>query len=307
MSLEINGSHLDATLFDSLSIDGVSIHIFRDDLNHAKVSGNKLHKLKPNLELAKSHDFSTIASFGGPYSNHLHALAWACKENGLNSVGIVRGELHTKLTPTLNDCQEWGMRLIACQRKDYRAIQERLTQIESLCAAHDLPQSVFKDLPAGTMVIPEGGSNVEAIDSIRLAYKNVFESASSKQITHAICATGTGATLAGLYKAAPKNVDVIGIQAVSEGDATLNRIHQWVKEKPKRLTILPGHMGGFGKSSAALTQFIEQFDRTHHIPLDFVYNGKALFKISEMIRTGQFKKGDQVLYIHTGGLQCNRS
>ena len=83
----------------------MQIVVLREDLNHPIVSGNKLHKLRPNIEYAKQHNGNCIISFGGPYSNHLHALAWACKEACLNSIGVIRGELHESLTPTLQDCR----------------------------------------------------------------------------------------------------------------------------------------------------------------------------------------------------------
>ena len=110
--------------FHSITINGVEIVVFRDDLNHATVSGNKLHKLKPSFDAANAHNCTTVLSFGGPFSNHLHALAWACKESGFNSIGVVRGELHAQLTPTLRDCEAWGMQLVASTRKDYRAYQD---------------------------------------------------------------------------------------------------------------------------------------------------------------------------------------
>jgi len=146
-----------------------------------------------------------------------------------------------------------------------------------------------------------------AIESLCHAYKNVLALPQQKQITHAICATGTGATVAGLYKASPQNIEVVGIQAVSEGGATIERITKWINEKPKRLKIEPGHLGGFGKIPVALKQFMAKFEATYNIPLDPIYNGKAMFKIAEMIKTGQFNSNDQILYIHTGGLQGNRS
>lgn len=266
------------------------------------MSGNKRHKLKPNIEIAKQLNSSAILSFGGPYSNHLHALAWMCKDQGLKSYGVVRGELHDQLTPTLKDCKRWGMQLLACQRKDYRAYQELVARHKTPCLAEQIKLAV----PKKTVVIPEGGSNAMAIDSVGQAYESVFKSLALQHISHAICSTGTGATLAGLYNASPSNVEILGIQAVSEGEATLARIHDWINEKPKRLNIEQGHWGGFGKMPSALLQFIEQFEATYDIPLDPVYNGKAVFKIVEMIKAGRFQLGDQILFIHTGGLQGKR-
>ena len=293
--------------FNSLSIAGIQIVVFRDDLNHATVSGNKLHKLTPNIELAKTQNCSTILSFGGPYSNHLHALAWACKESGLASVGVVRGELHSTLTPTLEECKTWGMRLIPSSRKHYREYQDELAQTTGPCLANELSIKPFSDQFENTLVLPEGGSNAIAIESISKAYSEIFESRHCHNLSHAVCATGTGATLAGLYKAAPKQLKVIGIQAVAEHDATLSRIHGWLNQKPSSLTIEHGHLGGFGKMPSELLAFIDEFEAGFNIPLDPIYNGKAMFKVSQMIAAGSFKKTDKILFINTGGLQGKRN
>ena len=127
-----------------------------------------------------------------------------------------------------------------------------------------------------------------------------------------MCATGTGATLAGLYKAAPDSIDVIGVQAVAEGDATLARIQGWLGAKDSsnlivpRLTVQEGHLGRFAKMPTELMTFIHGFEMQYNIPLDPVYTGKVIFKLSNMIKAGYFNSEDKILFIHTGGLQGKR-
>ena len=297
-------------MLTTLLLSGIKVLVFRDDLNHATVSGNKLHKLAPNIARAKASDCSSVISFGGPYSNHLHALAWACKKSDLSSVGFVRGELHDRLTPTLSDCQKWGMQLIPLSRKTYRECQEILSVFGEPCLARDAGlQTRLQDCVNlnSALIVPEGGSNTMAIDSLSQAYCSVFDLPECQGVTHAVCATGTGATVAGLYNAASKSINVIGVQAVAEGDATLNRIKGWLGVDVPSLTIIEGHLGRFAKAPPKLTEFINQFESQHHIPLDPVYTGKAMFKLVELISAGYFKTEDKVLFIHTGGLQGKRS
>ncbi|MBP6398504.1 MAG: hypothetical protein KBF57_09495, partial [Saprospiraceae bacterium] len=45
----------------------------RDDLIHPQISGNKYRKLKYNLQQFSQSDNEGILTFGGVYSNHLHA------------------------------------------------------------------------------------------------------------------------------------------------------------------------------------------------------------------------------------------
>lgn len=296
-------------MFNRLVFAGTELCIYRDDLNHPTVSGNKLHKLSPNIEFAKANGCREILSFGGPYSNHLHALAWACLDAGLSSVGAVRGELDESLTPTLNDCQKWGMKLIALPRKDYRYYQEVLSNVKKPCMACDLDLGAITQGLAqldNTLIVPEGGSNVLAIESVADAYRDIFRQVECQGVTHVVCATGTGATLAGLCKAAPEHVKVIGMQAVAEGNATLKRINTWLGYKPSRLDIIEAHLGRFGKMPPMLLEFMEQFESQYHIELDPIYNGKAMLKLMQSIDAGDFKSVDKILFIHTGGLQGKR-
>lgn len=296
-------------MLNTISLSGVKVVVFRDDLNHATVSGNKMHKLAPNIDNAKARGCQGVLSFGGPYSNHLHALAWASRETGLNSIGIVRGELTKQLTPTLADCENWGMRLIAIDRRDYRAMQNKLAQFsepELLSGLNFNLSNLTKEEHKSTLVIPEGGSNQLAIASVSMAYRQVFISLKDANLSHAVCATGTGATLAGLYQAAPETIEVIGMQAVAEQHATVSRIETWLNQPLPRLCIMQGHLGRFGKITDDLNNFIEQFEAQHGIPLDPIYTGKAMYKLSCLIHQGYFKKTDKILFIHTGGLQGKR-
>ncbi len=266
-----------------------------------------MHKLAPNIARAKSLQCSTILSFGGPYSNHLHALAYACKEENFASIGLVRGELHKHLTPTLRDCQTWGMQLIPVSRNAYREYQDTLFGHAETRLASEISTAPFSTLTEKTLMIPEGGSNASAIDSVSKAYKRIFELPDCQHLTHALCATGTGATLAGLYKAAPDAVEVFGIQAVAEDGATIKRVKGWLKSGSANVVVRSGHLGGFGKIPPHLLTFIEDFETSYDVPLDPVYTGKAMFKLTQMIEKGNFSLTDKILFIHTGGLQGKRS
>ena len=46
-----------------------------------------------------------MLTFGGAYSNHIHATAEACQRFGVDSIGIIRGEEHTRLNQTLSEAK----------------------------------------------------------------------------------------------------------------------------------------------------------------------------------------------------------
>jgi len=52
----------------------------RDDLVHPSISGNKWRKLKYNLTEAKRLGLTSLLTFGGAFSNHIHAVAAAGKK-----------------------------------------------------------------------------------------------------------------------------------------------------------------------------------------------------------------------------------
>ncbi len=102
---------------DFLLTRDIRLDFLRLDLIHPEISGNKWFKLKYNIEAALKQGAESILSFGGAYSNHLHALAYAGHVSGIKTIGILRGE--EVKNPTLDDCQAWGMALHFISRAEY--------------------------------------------------------------------------------------------------------------------------------------------------------------------------------------------
>lgn len=100
--------------------NGFEISVLRLDLIHPQVSGNKWFKLKYNLEEAKKQGCDTILTFGGAFSNHIHATAAACQLAGLKSIGIIRGEKESESNPTLSEAKKLGMQLHFVSREEYK-------------------------------------------------------------------------------------------------------------------------------------------------------------------------------------------
>ena len=73
------------------NINDVQIFVKREDRLHKIISGNKYRKLKYNIIHAKNKDYKGVISFGGAYSNHIAALAFAGKVNSLKTIGLIRG------------------------------------------------------------------------------------------------------------------------------------------------------------------------------------------------------------------------
>jgi len=107
----------------SLPNTSIKIAIKREDLIHPFISGNKYRKLKFNIEDAKANNVKTLLTFGGAFSNHIAAVAYAGKEYGFNTIGVIRGEeLREKkdLNPTLTFAKSCGMQFEFVSREVYR-------------------------------------------------------------------------------------------------------------------------------------------------------------------------------------------
>jgi 1-aminocyclopropane-1-carboxylate deaminase len=270
--------------------NAIELWIKRDDRLHPIISGNKWRKLKYILDDALSSGARTLISMGGAHSNHLHALAYAGRRVGLKTIGYIRGERTESLTPTLEDCQNWGMELRFVSRTDYR----RLRQYRE---PYDLP-----DIKSGQYWLPEGGAQP-------LTLKGVAELVAEIDIPFdMLCLPcGTGATLAGCIAALNGTKDVIGFAALKNADFLTRDVESLLSKPYTNWRINQHyHCGGFAKTTHELIEFIRTFELTQQTPLEPVYTGKMFYGLYDMITKGCFEPGQRIIAVHTGGLQGRR-
>jgi 1-aminocyclopropane-1-carboxylate deaminase len=272
----------------------VSISVLRLDKIHPLVSGNKLFKLHYFLEKAVNNTHKTILTFGGAYSNHLSATAFACKALQLKSIGIVRGEKPEQLSHTLQQCLQDGMQLQFISRQQY-AKKDDPAFINSLKAAY-----------GECMIIPEGGYHPLGAKGAAL----IMDLVKDKSYTHICTATGTATTLAGILMAAKPGQIVVGFPAlkgITYNKTSIKQLTGKEGEFENLLVLNNYHFGGYAKKSDLLIQFMNQCWLQHGLPLDFVYTAKMLFGTIDAVKNDTFTKGSKILCLHTGGLQGNKS
>ena len=267
--------------------NSISLTIKREDLIHPVVSGNKFRKLKYNLLQAKKENKKNLLTFGGAFSNHIAAVAFAAKENGFDSIGIIRGdELRDKIdgNPTLKFAQQCGMQFEFVSREAYR--------MKSESSFLDDLKLKFGDF----FLIPEGGTNewaVKGCQEILTAEDSAFD--------YICCAVGTGGTISGIVNSALPHQKVLGFPAL-KGDFLQDEIRIFVQNENWEL-ITDYHFGGYGKVNEELICFINQFYSDNQIPLDPIYTGKMVFGVIDLIHKNYFPVHSNILLIHTGGLQ----
>jgi len=265
----------------------IQLFIKRIDLIHPFVSGNKYYKLKYNLIESGKQNTDTILTFGGAYSNHIVATAFAANKKGFKSVGIIRGEETLPLNDTLSFAKENSMELHYVSREEYR---QKHTEgfMEKL-----------KDKFGDFYLIPEGGTNNLAIKGTA----DILEENDTQD--YISCAVGTGGTISGIVNSSSDNQKVLGFPALKGGEELEKDILSWTNKQNCTL-ITDYHFGGYAKISEELIQFIMDFYHTENIPLDAIYTGKMMFGIMDLIAKDYFPKGSSILAIHTGGLQGNK-
>ncbi|MES2544840.1 MAG: pyridoxal-phosphate dependent enzyme [Bacteroidota bacterium] len=267
--------------------NNISVFIKREDLLHPFISGNKYRKLKYNLLQAKEEGKTKIITFGGAFSNHIAATAFAGKEYCFETIGIIRGEeLQNKFSdnPTLAYAKENGMKFEFVSREEYRE-KDSVIFFEKL-----------KNKYNGFYFLPEGGTN-------ELAIKGCEEilSEQDKSFSHICCAVGTGGTIAGICNSASPNQKIIGFPAL-KGEFLSNDICNFAPNKNFEL-IQDYHFGGYAKINEELIRFMNEFYKTTNVLLDPIYTGKMMFGILDLIKKGYFPEKSKILAIHTGGIQ----
>lgn len=277
---------------NSLAERNIQLSVLRLDKMHPVISGNKLFKLKYFIRQAQECEFNKVITFGGAYSNHLVATAYASRQAGFGSVGIVRGEEPRQMSHTLNDCLGYGMHLEFFSRDVYREItgKEGYGQIQEQYRDH--------------LLIPEGGFSLRGVRGAR----EILDFTSQKDYTHICCAIGSATTFAGLLLAAESHIELIGFPVLKNMIDIETKLIELGVPPGKSYKLQPDyHFGGYAKKTDELINFLNKFYSVHTIPLDFVYTGKMMFGINDLIRNNYFPQNSRILAIHTGGLQGNLS
>lgn len=281
---------LQSPLFDRFQ---VHVSVLRLDRIHPQVSGNKWFKLKPALVEALERG-CPLLSFGGAWSNHIHALACAGYERGIETIGIIRGEPEYAANAMLTDAQRWGMRLHFVDRKTYRQRDNAAYQRE-LSVAH-----------GGALVVPEGGSTPAAVRSVSEIWS--LPALRGQRVDLLLTAVGSGGTLAGLIAGRPAGTRVLGVPVLNWGHDLVMKIGVLLtgagySDSGGWALLEAAHRGGYARLDAELAAMMEAAALRYELPLDPVYTAKLLLAFNRLLLTGQVAAGSHVVLVHTGGLQ----
>ena len=266
------------------------VDVLRLDVLHPIVSGNKFYKLRFYIAAAIENGVSTVASFGGPYSNHIVALAYTAKEAGLKSIGYIRTNEDEPITPSMAEAKGYGMELVYLGRTDFQTKKASILE--------------KKDAKSDMYLIDEGGyGTIGAKGAATILSEN-----ETAHYDYIVCAVGTGTMLAGIAHAALPHQKIIGIPVLKNEGSIKAEINALLEDKNRSYTLLHQfHQGGYAKTNPMMLDFMNRLWDAENIPTDIVYTSKLLFAIEQLLQENYFEKDASILVIHSGGLQGNRS
>lgn len=283
---------------------GRQLSLLSMDQGHSGLSGNKLYKLFGNLVLARQRQ-QVLLSMGGAWSNHLHALAYAGYRLGIPTIGLVKTfrDHSPTLTATLQDCKDWGMTLKPLSATHFRACRDK----------RFLNEYVATQFPGiDLLVVPEGGSNVLALEGMRIYAQVVQEQCRKQGISRLCLPCGTGGTVAGLALGCSGETELLGLSMIGATASVYRNITDLLTAADKLQSLATIHIhhdtsfGRFGSLSPSQKMQMLQLESQWGVSFDPVYTGKMAMYLDEHVLRQPPGPPQHVGMIHTGGLQGRR-
>lgn len=278
---------------------GIRLYLKRDDLLHPTIQGNKWRKIQPALQQIQEKNLPGILTFGGPFSNHLHAVAAAGSAFDFKTVGIVRGTAVDFNNPTLLDARNNGMALHAVPKKDF---DTKGPMTQDIIAQY-----------ANFLYLPEGGATPEAATHCKQLAVEIQQQLTETNTTvfqqplFLAIPAGTGCTAAGLAAGWPSpDTTVLVFPAAGYGvdlAALQDLLPELKQPKPDIRFVQDYIQGGFAKMSPELRAFVDDFKNSTSILLDPIYTSKMMFGIFDLLKKQYFPENAVIVAVHTGGLQ----
>ena len=292
-------------------MDGPHIFIKRDDLLGLSAGGNKTRKLEFLVADALRQGADTLITVGAVQSNHCRLTLAAAVKEGMKCRLVLEQRVPNSYDPDASG-NNFLFRLLGV---------EKVTVVDlgtDLAAAMQAEADELAAQGRKAYIIPGGGSNpLGALGYVACA-QEILGQAFQKgiQFDHIVCASGSGGTHSGMLvgmRAMGSRIPVTGISVrrpVPEQEGLIGGLAQQVREflglpaeqEEGELRIFDDYVGpGYSIPTEEMAEAVRIFARVEGILLDPVYTGKAAAGLLDLIRKGHFKKGEKVLFLHTGG------
>jgi len=300
----------------ALSEQGAScprLFIKRDDMTGLAGGGNKTRKLEYLIGDALAQGADTVVTAGAIQSNHVRQTAAAAAHAGLKAHAILFDTVDGYRDPAYRTSGNLLLdkilgAKIRIEPKDADAIAVFKEVLDAIKAEGGTPY-----------VIPIGGSNAVGSTAYAAVFLEIEEQAAMQGLTlnRIVHATGSLGTQSGLLAGralAKSRVRVDGISvARPTRDALIDEVLEIANATAKRIgasmvsdaDVLVDfrHLGeGYGLPTEDMVSAVELLARTEGILLDPVYTGKAMAGLISLIKGGEIRPDETIVFLHTGGM-----
>lgn len=296
----------------SAFLGGPEIWIKRDDCTGLATGGNKTRKLEFLVADALRSKADTIITQGATQSNHVRQTAAAAARKGLACFALLEARV-----PDLGLAYERSGNVFLDELFEC-TLETRANGVD-MNAETDAKAEVLRAEGRHVYVIPGGGSNaIGALGYVscmmELASQLDAEDLSVDALVHA---TGSAGTQAGLVAGAQLLGDrfpILGVSVRALSDRQVTNVTRLTAQTLELMGLDPARLSG-----DAVVAFDDQVGRGYGYPtdetldairlmankegvlLDPVYSGKGFAGLIAMIRRGELKRGERVVFLHTGG------
>ena len=292
-------------------LGGPTIYIKRDDLLGLTSGGNKTRKLEFLMADALAKGADTILTCGAVQSNHCRLTLSAAVKEGLKCQLILEERVKDSYNPEASG-NNFLFNLLGIEAvRVVPSGSNMLGELEKL--AEELRAQGRKPY-----IIPGGGSNPMGATGYVACAEEIMSQLFDKgiNIDHFVVPSGSAGTHAGIVTGmigVNANIPITGISVNRNKKLQTEAVYKWAKETAKyvglkeeitedMIQVRDEFVGqGYSLPTGTMVEAVQLLARTEGILLDPVYTGKAFAGLVGMIREGKLKKGENVLFLHTGG------
>jgi D-cysteine desulfhydrase family pyridoxal phosphate-dependent enzyme len=286
-------------------LGGPQLFVKRDDQTGLATGGNKTRKLEFLVADALERKADTLITAGAPQSNHARQTAAAAACVGLKSVLVLRGQ---------PPAESQGNLLL----DELLGAQIRWAEKSAVPATMEAVAAELRAQGRTPYVIPYGGSNPVGAAGYVAAMEEMVEQARQMNVTfdRVVFASSSGGTQAGLAvgsQATGYAGQVLGISVdvkreelqtmvATLANETAAHLKLGLRLTPGEISVNADYIGaGYGVLGAQEREAIRLAAEVEGLLLDPVYTGRAFAGMVDLIRRGEIRRGETVLFWHTGG------
>ncbi|WP_224823829.1 D-cysteine desulfhydrase [Cognatishimia sp. MH4019] len=295
----------------SAELGGPEIWIKRDDCTGLSTGGNKTRKLEFLMADAEASGADMVMTQGATQSNHARQTAAFAAKMGMKCHILLEDRTGSN-DPNYNESGNVFLDdLHGASREKHPGGIDMNAKMEEVA---DQMRADGKKV----YTIPGGGSNATgALGYVNCAFELIAQANDrSLVIDHLVHATGSAGTQAGLItgiKAMNANIPLLGYGVRAPKDKQEENVFNLALKTAEKIGA-PGvvkredvvantdYVGeGYGIPREDTIEAIEMFAQLEGILLDPVYSGKGAAGLIDSCRKGHFKKGERIVFLHTGG------